>query len=86
MMAGFMGKRQETPKVVEVTTTDPAMTFTLDTGGVTLTPGSTGASASLALPTEAFVRLVYGRLDDDADVTSAVGVTVPELQAVFPGF
>jgi uncharacterized protein (TIGR03083 family) len=86
MMAGFMGKKQDTPKVVEVTTTDPAMTFTLDTGGVTLTPGSTGASASLALPTEAFVRLVYGRLDDDADVTSAVGVTVPELQAVFPGF
>jgi uncharacterized protein (TIGR03083 family) len=86
MMAGFMGKKPQTSKVVEVTTTDPAMTFTLDTGGVTLTPGSTGASASLALPAEAFVRLVYGRLDDDTDVTSAVGVTVPELQAVFPGF
>jgi uncharacterized protein (TIGR03083 family) len=86
MMAGFMGKKQETPKVVEVTTTNPAMTFTLDTGGVTLTPGSTGASASLALQAEAFVRLVYGRLDDAADVTSVVGVTVPELQAVFPGF
>ena len=86
MMAGFMGKKLQAPKVVEVTTTDPAMTFTLDTGGVTLTPGSTGASASLALRAEAFVRLVYGRLDDDADVTSAVGVTVPELQAVFPGF
>jgi MDMPI C-terminal domain len=85
-MAGFMGKSQETPKVVAVTTTDPAMTFTLDTGGVTLTPGSTGASATLALPAEAFVRLVYGRLDDDADITSAVGITVPELQAVFPGF
>ena len=69
-----------------MTTTNPAMTFTLDTGGVTLTPGSTGASASLALPAEAFVRLVYGRLDDDADITSAVGITVPELQAVFPGF
>jgi uncharacterized protein (TIGR03083 family) len=86
MMAGFMGNQQETSKVVEVTTTNPAMTFTLDTGGVTLAPGSTGASASLTLRAEAFVRLVYGRLDDDADVTSAVGVTVPELQAVFPGF
>jgi hypothetical protein len=85
-MAGFMGKKPQTSKVVEVTTTDPAMTFTLDTGGVTLTPGSTGASATLALPAEAFVRLVYGRLDDDADITSAVGITVPELQAVFPGF
>ena len=86
MMTGFMGKQQETPTVVAVTTTGPAMTFTLDTGGVTLTPGTTGASASLALPAEAFVRLVYGRLDDDAEVTSADGITVAELQAVFPGF
>jgi uncharacterized protein (TIGR03083 family) len=86
MMIGFMGKKQETPTVIEVTTTDPAMTFTLDTGGVTLTPGSTGASASLALPAESFVRLVYGRLDDAAGITAADGVTVPELQAVFPGF
>src|ERR1700733_4094710 len=86
MMAGFMGKKLQTSRVVEVTTTDPAMTFPLDTGGVTLTPGSTGASASLALPAEAFVRLVYGRLDDDADITTAVGITIPELQAVFPGF
>ena len=86
MMAPFMGKKQEQPSVIEISTTDPAMTFTLDTGGVALTPGSTGASASLALPAEAFVRLVYGRLDDDADVRSADGVTLPELQAVFPGF
>jgi uncharacterized protein (TIGR03083 family) len=85
-MAGFMGKKQDEPSVVAVSTSDPAVTFTLDTGGVALTPGSTGAAASLALPAEAFVRLVYGRLDDDADVTAAVGVTVPELQAVFPGF
>jgi uncharacterized protein (TIGR03083 family) len=86
MMIGFMGKKQETPTVIEVTTTDPAMTFTLDTGGVALTPGSTGATASLALPAESFVRLVYGRLDDAADITSADGITVPELQAIFPGF
>ena len=85
-MAPFMGKKQEEASVVEVSTTDPSVTFTLDTGGVALTPGSTGAKASLALPAEAFVRLVYGRLDDEADVTSADGVTVPELRAVFPGF
>ena len=87
MMAGFMGKKSETPTVVAVSTTDPAMTFTLDTGGVTLTPGSTGSSATLALPAESFVRLVYGRpVDADADVTAASGVTVAELRAVFPGF
>jgi uncharacterized protein (TIGR03083 family) len=86
MMVGFMGKKLQEPSVVEVSTTNPAVTFTLDTGGVALTPGSTGAKASVALPAEAFVRLVYGRLDDEADVTSADGVTVAELQAVFPGF
>ena len=86
MMAGFMGKKQDEPSVVEISTIAPAVTFTLDTGGVALTPGSTGAKASLALPAEAFVRLVYGRLDDEADVTAADGVTVPELRAVFPGF
>ena len=86
LMAGFMGKQQDEPSVVTVSTTDPAVTFTLDTGGVALTPGSTGAAASLTLPAEVFVRLVYGRLDDDAEVTSANGVTVAELQAVFPGF
>jgi uncharacterized protein (TIGR03083 family) len=84
--AGFVGKQQETPSVIEVVTTDPAVTFTLDTGGVTLTPGSTGAAASLRLPAEALIRLVYGRLDNEADVTAADGVTVPELRVVFPGF
>jgi len=86
MMTGFMGKKQDEPSVVAISTTDPAVTFTLDTGGVTLSPGSTGATASLALPAESFVRLVYGRLDDAADIASADGITVPELQVVFPGF
>jgi hypothetical protein len=85
-MIGFMGKKRDQPLVIEVSTTDPAVTFTLDTGGVTLLPGSTGATASLALPAEAFVRLVYGRLDDDADLASADGVSAAELRAVFPGF
>jgi uncharacterized protein (TIGR03083 family) len=84
---GFIGKQQEEPSVIAVATTDPAMTFTLDTAGVTLTPGSTGAKASLALPAEAFVRLVYGRrLDQDEAATVADGVTGTELAAVFPGF
>jgi uncharacterized protein (TIGR03083 family) len=87
MFAGFVGKQQEEPSVIAVTTTEPAVTFTLDTAGVTLTPGSTGAKASLALPAEAFVRLVYGRrLDQDAEVTTADGVSGSELAAVFPGF
>ena len=42
-------------------------------------------AASLALPAEAFLRLVYGRLDDEQDLRAA-GVTLTELKSVFPGF
>jgi hypothetical protein len=42
-------------------------------------------TASVSLPSESFLRLVYGRLDDAADVMSS-GVTLAELKSVFPGF
>jgi len=87
MIIGFTGKKQETPAVIAVTTTSPDRTFTLDTGGVTLAPGDpeAAAGASMVLSAEAFIRLVYGRLDDEGEITAA-GVTLPGLRAVFPGF
>jgi uncharacterized protein (TIGR03083 family) len=87
MIIGFTGKKQEPSTVIAVTTTDPDRSFTLDTGGVTLAPGDPEASAgaSLVLSAEAFVRLVYGRLDDATELTAA-GVTLPGLQGIFPGF
>jgi uncharacterized protein (TIGR03083 family) len=85
MMAGFSAKQAPDPASVAVTTTGPGRVFTLDTGGVSLVPGPGETSASVALPAEAFLRLVYGRLDG-ADEVTASGVTVPELKAVFPGF
>jgi uncharacterized protein (TIGR03083 family) len=87
MIAGFTGKKSAAPAVIAVTTTNPDRSFTLDTAGVTVAPGDPGASAgaSLVLSAEAFIRLVYGRLDDPSELTAA-GVTLPELQAVFPGF
>lgn len=87
MMAGFMGKKSPSPVTVAVTTAGPDRALTLDTGGVTLAPAGAddAATASLALPAEAFLRLVYGRLDDEAEVTAS-GVTLPELKSVFPGF
>jgi len=87
MMVGFMAKKPAEPVVIAVTITDPDRTFTLDTAGVTLASGDPEASAgaSLVLSAEAFIRLVYGRLDDATELTAA-GVTLPELQAVFPGF
>jgi uncharacterized protein (TIGR03083 family) len=88
---GWMAKKSAEPAVIAVTTTGPARTFTLDTGGVTLTPGTpeTQATASLEATAEALLRLVYGRADESA-VTSGelrpAGVTLSELRAVFPGF
>jgi uncharacterized protein (TIGR03083 family) len=89
-MMPWMGKKAADPAVIAVTTTDPAREFTLDTGGVTLSPGAPDApSASLDLTAEALLRLVYGRVDDSAIATGEVrasGVSLKDLQAVFPGF
>ena len=91
MLAGWAGQKTETQISVEVRTTDPEHAFHLDLGpgGVGLRPSydDTAASAELRLPTEAFVRLVYGRLDPDhtpADVV-ADGVDLDVLRGVFPG-
>jgi uncharacterized protein (TIGR03083 family) len=87
LMAGFMGKQAGAPVAVAVTTTGPGRSYTLDTGGVTLAPAGAAdaATASVSLPAESFLRLVYGRLDTDADV-KASGVTLSELKSVFNGF
>lgn len=86
-MAGFFGKKAETPAVIAVATTAPERAFTLDTGGVTVAPGAAGngATASLDLPAEVFLRLLTGRVDDASELTAS-GVTLPQLKAVFPGF
>jgi uncharacterized protein (TIGR03083 family) len=85
-MAGYVGKKAAAPVTIAVTTTDPERTFTVDTGGVSVTPGQAGtAAASLALPAESFIRLLAGRLDDPAGL-EASGVTLAELRSVFAGF
>ena len=78
---------------VRVTTTDPERTFILETGdAVTLVaadgeaPPELGLS-ELRLPAEAFVRLLYGRLDPDhTPPAESTGVDLEELRAIFPGF
>jgi hypothetical protein len=87
MLAGFLGKQAPAPVAVAVTTVGPQRAFTLDTGGVTLAPAGEddATAAALALPAEALLRLVYGRLDDEQDL-QASGVTLTELKSVFPGF
>jgi len=90
------GKPEGKPRKIRVLTTDPERQFTLETGdAVTLTasdresnpePPELGLS-ELRLPAEAFVRLVYGRLDaDHTPAVESAGVDLDELRKVFPGF
>jgi uncharacterized protein (TIGR03083 family) len=90
MVASWAGKPTDQPVSVEVRTTSPERAVHLDLGpgGVSLSPSLDDTdAATLTLPAEAFVRLVYGRLDPDhtpASVT-ATGVDLDVLRAVFPG-
>jgi len=85
---------------LRVSTTDPERHFILETGeAVTLTELTelTESDAEegrpelrlpeLRLPAEAFVRLVYGRLDpDNTPPVEADGVNLDELRQLFPGY
>ena len=84
------GQRSEVPLRVAVRTTDPTAAFLLeaDGDGPRLQVGSAAeAPASVTLPAEAFIRLVYGRLDDaHADGVHVEGCRLADLRTVFPGF
>jgi uncharacterized protein (TIGR03083 family) len=89
-VVGWAGKPGDEQVSVEVRTTSPELAFHLDLGpgGATLSPSLDDTDApALELPTEAFVRLVYGRLDPDHTPSSvtASGVDLDRLRAAFPG-
>jgi hypothetical protein len=85
------GKGVPEPLSVQVTTSAPdrSLLLTLAVDGATLAAvdGSGAATARLSLPAEAFVRLVYGRLDPDHTPASvhAEGVGLAVLRGAFPG-
>jgi uncharacterized protein (TIGR03083 family) len=89
-VAARTGKTESGLLEVAVITSAPARTLRLSvTDTVTLSPAEEGASgASLRLPAEALIRLVYGRLDPDHTpaAVAAEGVDLDTLRGVFPGF
>lgn len=91
LVVGYTGQKHDEQLSVEVRTTGPERAFHLDLGpgGVQLSPSSddTAAAAELTLPAEAFVRLVYGRLDPahTPDSVVARGVELDLLRTTFPG-
>ena len=90
-VAGWTGQKHDEQVSVEVRTTAPELAFHLDLGpgGVGISPSSddTDAAAELTLPAEAWVRLVYGRLDPDHTPASveARGIDLDLLRTTFPG-
>jgi uncharacterized protein (TIGR03083 family) len=83
------GKPDGTKRRIHVVTTSPERQFTLETGdSVQLAAFEPDDyEPELQLPAEAFLRLVYGRLDPAHTPPSveARGVDLDELRAVFPG-
>jgi uncharacterized protein (TIGR03083 family) len=88
VIAGLVGRPPETGATLRVATTEPerrlAVVLTPDSVG--LQPGEPGSDPDLTLSTEAFIRLVYGRLDPDHAPAGAEGPTLDQLRQVFPGF
>ena len=89
-VARFGAKPDGTHASFDITTTDPDRRFHLELAGdaATLTTGPTPpANPDLDLPAEAFIRLVYGRLDPahtPPDVTAS-GDTLDTLRTVYRG-
>lgn len=87
LIARYTGRARTDGRVVRVRTTDAARDFSLTTGpeAVALEAGDVGAP-DLTLPAEAFIRLVYGRLDPE-HTPSVDGdpAMLDSLRSVFPG-
>jgi uncharacterized protein (TIGR03083 family) len=67
MIARFAGKPSGSTKALRVRTTAPDRQLAVDltADGVSVRPADSPGVPDLVLPAEAFVRLVYGRLDPD---------------------
>lgn len=93
MIAGFAGRPTGSTKKVHVRTTAPDRRFVIDLSadGVSLVPDDSEDAPDLELPdlelpAEAFIRLVYGRLDPDhTPLFKGAEDVLDELRRAFPG-
>jgi uncharacterized protein (TIGR03083 family) len=87
LIAQFVAKPAGAPRRVTVLTTGPRRGFTLDIGAdaVSLEPGGPVGAPDLELPAEAFIRLVYGRLDPGHTPPTKGLADLGQLRKVFPG-
>jgi uncharacterized protein (TIGR03083 family) len=97
-MVGLIGRfapRETRPaerKTITVATADPTRTYELELGdSAELRPadGDSTTSGSLAIPAEALLRLVAGRLRPDrpfGDVEPSGALSLADLRRAFPGY
>lgn len=91
VLVGFLGKPPAEPAVLAVRTSDPARDLTLTLAERTALAEGTPdrPDGELALPGEALLRLLSGRLAPDrtpAGVTATGPLDLAALRTVFPGF
>jgi uncharacterized protein (TIGR03083 family) len=87
LVAGFAGKPVglDAEVHVELHRPDRRVTVVLAPDSVRLDDGVPGADADLVLPAEAFIRLVYGRLDPEHTPSGTEGAQLDRLRQAFPG-
>ena len=89
MLAMWTGKPSEDPWHFQIETSDPSRTFSLaaNSEGLRFNADDAADAPVLSMPAEAFVRLVYGRLDADHTPASvaATGEQLDAIRASFPG-
>ena len=87
MVARFTGKPTGSEHLVTVRTGGPRRDFTITLGAdaVSLEPSDPVHEPDLEIPTEAFIRLVYGRLDPEHTPPTRGPADLDELRRAFPG-
>jgi len=88
LIARFGGKPTGADRTITIHTREPSRDFEviLRPDGVALSPGVEAGQPDLELPSEAFVRLVYGRLDRDHTPSfRGAEADLDELRRAFPG-
>jgi uncharacterized protein (TIGR03083 family) len=89
LLARFAAKPTGSTRTLVVQTDAPQMTYQIELApeSVTLSEGANDANVDVRMPAEAFIRLVYGRLDAAHTPAGITGTEhLDELRKVFPGF
>ena len=87
LVAGFAGRPLGIDAEIQVELHRPErrMTVVLAPESVRLDADGPGGRPDLVLPAEAFIRLVYGRLDPDHTPPGTEGAELDRLRRAFPG-